>query len=109
MEKIYNLKKHKKIPVVSAKAPRGSLFLVKVKGRKLNKKQHVQPHQSTSVPIKRNILKKGKRVHFKGNGNIKEMVEVVNVVSYKEYNLDLANSDYHEEDTTKATCSCQIY
>jgi hypothetical protein len=27
--------------VVSVKAPRGSLFLVKVKGRKLNKKQQI--------------------------------------------------------------------
>ena len=60
-------------------------------------------------PSKKKHSKKGKKVHFKGNGNIKEMVEVVNVVSYKEYNLDLANSNYHEEDKTKANCSCQIY
>ena len=60
-------------------------------------------------PNKKKHSKKGKKVHFKGNGNIKEMVEVVNVVSYKEYNLDLANSNYHEEDKTKANCSCQIY
>ena len=59
---------------------------------------------------KKKHSKKGKRVHFKGNGNIQEMVEIVNVDSYKEYNLDLANSDYHhDEDKTKTTCSCQIY
>ena len=58
---------------------------------------------------KRKHSKKGKRVHFKGNGSIREMVEIVNVESYKEYNLDLANSEYYVEDKTKTNCSCQIY
>ena len=58
---------------------------------------------------KRKATRTSKRVTFKGNGDIKDMVEIVNVESYKEHNLDLSISDYHIEDKVKSTCSCLVY
>lgn len=52
--------------------------------------------------------KKKKSVRFKGNGLINQMVEIVNVESYKEYNLDLAFNKHHYQDNANATCSCLL-
>lgn len=52
--------------------------------------------------------KKNKSVRFKGNGSINQMVEIVNVESYKEYNIDLAFNKHHYKDNATATCSCLI-
>ena len=72
----------------------------------------VRDSTSTTVKTrngKRKPTRTSKRVTFKGNGDIYQMVEIVNVESYKEYNLDLATSDYHPEDKVKSTCSCVVY
>jgi hypothetical protein len=52
--------------------------------------------------------KKKKSVRFKGNGSINQMVEIVNVESYKEYNLDLAFNKHHYQDNANTTCSCLL-
>jgi hypothetical protein len=72
----------------------------------------VRDSTSTTVKTrngKRKPTRTSKRVTFKGNGDIYQMVEIVNVESYKEYNLELATSDYNPEDKVRSTCSCVVY
>ena len=67
--------------------------------------------KETNINIINNIktgTKKKKTVRFKGNGSINQMVEIVNVESYKEYNLDLAFNKHHYQDNVNATCSCLL-
>ena len=65
--------------------------------------------KSKSRSVKRKTKTNSKRVTFKGNGNVKDMVEIVNVESYKAHNLDLATSDCYVEEKVKSNCSCLVY